>query len=499
MTKTDGAAKNGGWGLEVVRGRDVGHRYALSGMATVLGNALGGMPGIDLSGQEGTSPRRMAPRQAQIEANNGSLAIRDLDSPGGTFVNRQRILPGQARPLADGDVIQLGGVQLRVVGSASAATVARPQAIPTTPPPSSPPKSTPPPLPPSSPKPGGSFSFVLKSGATCRNWDDFLVVAAQRWAELRDELTSGRLAAFLASAGYPGLAPRAGAGGSPDELLDDWLGTLPVTREARPELDVHPPKLVVKATGGGTTRRSVRLSNVGHRLLRSTVRVEPAGIGWLRIAPEHAGRTILTVEGTDVPLEIDLPERLDASTTATVVVEGNGGSKRVEVVLEPPQKAPGFEAGPAEPAVSSADWVESLARVATPTRLAWGVGIALALRLLIALAVLVVPIGAGARGLAPDLARPAVLFALLGALGGLAFALRRGGAGDLAASGFAGGVAGLMLAALAGAIGQSFEGGLPGPGFLAFLLALSIWAALGAGAAGLSALFIPHRPKSGGS
>ena len=50
----------------------------------------------------------MAAKQAEIASNNGSISIRDLDSPGGTFVNRQRILPGQSRPLQDGDVLQLG-------------------------------------------------------------------------------------------------------------------------------------------------------------------------------------------------------------------------------------------------------------------------------------------------------------------------------------------------------------------------------------------------------
>ena len=81
-----------GWSLEVVRGKDAGRTYALNGGGdVVLGNALGGSPGIDLADQEGSSPKRMAARQARVEFTAKGPVLRDLDSPGGTFVNRQRI------------------------------------------------------------------------------------------------------------------------------------------------------------------------------------------------------------------------------------------------------------------------------------------------------------------------------------------------------------------------------------------------------------------------
>src|SRR5205823_4591527 len=115
------------WSLAVVRGRDVGRVYALATGETIVGNALNGEPGLDLSEQEGGSPRRMAARHAAIGLTGQELTIRDLDTPGGTFVNRQRLLTGQPRRLQPGDVIQLGGVQLRVEGRAvspPAATVA---------------------------------------------------------------------------------------------------------------------------------------------------------------------------------------------------------------------------------------------------------------------------------------------------------------------------------------------------------------------------------------
>ncbi len=36
------------WSLEIVRGKDVGHRFALKAGSLVLGNALNGSAGIDL-------------------------------------------------------------------------------------------------------------------------------------------------------------------------------------------------------------------------------------------------------------------------------------------------------------------------------------------------------------------------------------------------------------------------------------------------------------------
>lgn len=240
------------WSLEVVRGREAGRRYALpAGWGeVVLGNAPGAGTTIDLSDQEANSPRRMAARQARLERGAGDrLALRDLGSPGGTFVNQQRVTPGEPRPLAVGDLIQLGGVQLRVVASNGPAAPPSPAAKPTA--------TTP-------PRPAGpvAINFTIKAGATCRSLDDFLAVAAQRWADLRDELTTGRLGAYFAGIGRPDLVPAPDAPGSPDDRLDAWLGALPTTRPGRAEMDVHPSRIAVKATsGGGTTRRKVRVTN----------------------------------------------------------------------------------------------------------------------------------------------------------------------------------------------------------------------------------------------
>jgi hypothetical protein len=118
------SALTAGWSLELVRGRDVGRSYALLPGETIMGNAKEGTHGLDLRDQEGNSPRKMAARHAALEVTGQGLSIRDLESPGGTFVNQQRLLSGQPRRLQAGDVIQLGSVQLRVLEAAAPATAA---------------------------------------------------------------------------------------------------------------------------------------------------------------------------------------------------------------------------------------------------------------------------------------------------------------------------------------------------------------------------------------
>ena len=495
------APSDNGWSLEVVRGTDAGRLFVVRAGETVLGNALNGATGIDLAEQEGASPRRMAARQAQLECGGAGLALRDLDSPGGTFVNRQRILPGQARPLQDGDLIQLGPVQLRVVrksptpvrpviapgevaggvplaarppvSGTSASTGGR--AASGTPAPADP-RPQPPPVAPV--RPGGPFLFTLKDGPACRSWDDFLTVSAQRWGALRDELASGRLAAFLASIGRDELKPP--AAGTPDERLDAWLGALPTTKSSRPEIDVHPATLSIQvASGGGTTRRTLRVTNIGYRLLRATARVEPAGTPWLALSPEFAGRPFVVVEGTDLPLAISPPDRLAGPLSAAVILDGNGGSRRVPVTLAP---AAARDAIPEPVAAAQAEWglADRIARQSPTARvLIWGIA-ALAARALV--------LAGGA--IAPGLLGPAELFAALGALAGAILAGRRGSIGDVPAGGIAGACFGVFVAAILVAAGQAVEPTTLAP------INLALWALLGAVAAGASLVLIPHRPGS---
>ena len=273
------APQPGCWSLEVVRGREVGRGYAIEPGESILGNALNGERGLDLLEQEGNSPRRMAARHAALSSTSEELTIRDLESPGGTFVNQQRLLAGQSRRLVPGDVIQLGSVQLAVKHNAASPPAAAPggnrQRVRQRPwPPPSPapdfPFRPPLPRPPLPASPGRlPIPFAMAGGAQCRTWDDFLVLAAQRWPALRDELTSGRLAEYLRRIQRAELVPQLAPDRSPDDQLDEWLARLPATESSAPELDVHPETLLVQAaTGGGITQQSLRVTNVGYRLLR---------------------------------------------------------------------------------------------------------------------------------------------------------------------------------------------------------------------------------------
>lgn len=413
------------WSLEVVRGRDVGLVIGLQLAETILGNRLNGEQGLDLNEQEGNSPRRMAARQAAIVATGLELAIRDLDSPGGTFVNRQRLLAGQSRRLQAGDVIQLGSVQLRVVGPGATSSSV------------SPPRATPPPLPSVAPVksaslPAGSSAvtgrlpapFIMAGGPACRNWDDFLVLAAQRWKDLRDELVSGRLDAYLRQIQRADLIPRRPGNQSPDDQLDQWLAQLPTTRSKDPELDVHPDNLNVRAmAGGGVIRQVLRITNVGYRLLRSTARIEPAGTTWIRLRPEHDSRPFDTIEQTDLPIEVVIPEMLDRPLDAAIVLDGNGGMRRVGVRIERPAEPPPLPAAVAGPAVSPLPmWGRSLAgsiaRVSPAQRAVAGIVGAVGFRSFAMLAGLL-PGGRGASIVEVRLPGLAMAFAVLGiAVGG---------------------------------------------------------------------------------
>jgi FHA domain len=495
------------WSLEVIRGRVTGREYALKPGEIVLGNALNGAPGLDLVEQEGNSPRKMAARQAAVAASGADLTIRDLDSPGGTFVNQQRLLAGQARRLVGGDVIQLGSVQLRVKQTAVAPAVVpvagppkpsqapasgtaqvtpsaasrsapasatapitkpapaatAPVSRPVTPAPTPVAKPSAPaapvtkPVTPVSPAPtvAGRLSapFALAEGSQCRTWDDFLVLAAQNWPALRDELTSGRLAEFLRRIHRPELVPVAGSSRSADDQLDDWLARIPATVSSSPELDVHPETLQIRAaSGGGVTQQMVRVTNVGYRLLRWSAQVDPPATVWLRLRPEHAGKPFQTIDHADLPIELQLPETIDRPLIAQIVIESNGGTRRVGVRVERPAEQIVMP-GSANEAFAVPDlWRGHLNRfvsgVRPAARIAIGCLIAVALRGM-AMLLNALPIGVAPAGWAePRLASEGALLAAAGIIAGLALASRRGDWRDFPAAAVAGALLGLLAAAV---------------------------------------------------
>jgi hypothetical protein len=544
------AKQTGRWLLEIVRGRDVGRTLPLASGETVVGNALNGQRGLDLGDQEGSSPRRMAARHAAFACSAQDLSIQDLESPGGTFVNQQRLLSGQPRKLSPGDVIQLGGVQLKVkldgaaVSPATAAVspastkapvasapIAGPPARapqPVQPAPRAPelPASVPDlPVPqrgqtatttperptavsgspvaqPVAAVPGGRLPtpFTMANGAQCRTWDDFLILSAQSWTQVRDELVSGRLVEYLRRIGRPELIPHSAPDRSADDRLDDWLARAPAAQASAPELDVHPQALLVQAKmGGGVTRLSLRITNVGFRLLRSSVRVEPVDSPWVKLLAGADGQPFQTIDQTEIPVELELPETIEGVRRAVIVIESNGGTRRVEVRVERPQgphfapEAGGGVAGLEIP-ILARELRARLARISPLVRLAVCCGVGAGFRLLVALMNAAPFLGSGGRLAEPRITSVALFTVAAGVLGGLLLAKRRGESRDLLAGGLAGGLLGLLASAPWFSMLQTAERML-GPWSTSVAAVCLLWGALGAMLALGSTVFVSPQTR----
>jgi hypothetical protein len=435
----------------------------------------------------------MAGRHACLTWSDDGLSIRDLDSPGGTFVNRQRLLAGQSRLLQPGDLIQLGGVQLEVkresLLDAETTRPAQPQPG-CQPQPSLRPvsqgnaNSEPAAL---------SVPFVIPGGSTCKTWDDFLILAAQRWTLFRDELTSGRVAEHLKRIGRADLSPRPEHTQTADEQLDAWLARLPTSRPSDPELDVHPQSLVIRAAAtGGLISKTLRISNVGFRLLRSSVRVEPATSKSIQIAVDFSARTFATIDHTDIPVAIELPENPVSKLLGTVVVESNGGTRRIEILIERPALVGGDSEGASgvrtvQPLPDSRQLIEFVSAQPTARRLLLAPLALVAFRLIVLVAGMI-PLGLpGASRFEPRLASMALLLAAVGALaGGVSAKEPR----DRLACGFTGAMLGVLGAAVGFALVRSVEA-LLGSWASSPPAALLLWASLGLAIALVSCVALP--------
>ena len=91
--------------LVVVRGANVGSRFALSGALTTIGRH----PESDVFLDDVTVSRRHAEVR---RAPNGVLELADVGSLNGTYVNGERI---EQAELAEGDQLQVGKFRLVVV------------------------------------------------------------------------------------------------------------------------------------------------------------------------------------------------------------------------------------------------------------------------------------------------------------------------------------------------------------------------------------------------
>jgi hypothetical protein len=339
------------------------------------------------------------------------------------------------------------------------------------------------------------MAFSTPGGLSCKSWNDFLVLAAQHWVPLREELTSGRLGEYLRRIGRADLVPARDGEHDPDARLDNWLAKIPADQSTAPELDVYPESLSIRAPGGGgLVRQSVRITNVGYRLLRSTARVEPADAAWVRLKPEHR-RPFSTVDQTDLTIELELPESIPGTLSAVVVIESNGGTKRLTVKVERPAREPDFAISASasmgnSPAAAGKLMRELVAPWGLLARTVVLAGGAIAAR---GLVMLVNKLSYGGAFSPAETRLISVLFVLsgLGVFLGLRMGLRFGEARDLPASGLAGAILGLPAAAIGFAGIQTVEG-LLGSWASSILAVGILWAFLGGVAAWLSLLWIPH-------
>jgi len=70
-------------------------------------------PDVDLNTYNATE-KGVSRRHASIIRRDGALHLVDLESPNGTYLNGQKLIPHQSRVLRDGDDIRLGHLVLRV-------------------------------------------------------------------------------------------------------------------------------------------------------------------------------------------------------------------------------------------------------------------------------------------------------------------------------------------------------------------------------------------------
>jgi hypothetical protein len=101
--------------LVVVRGQRMDVQYPLYAGKNYLGRTDDKPVDIDLDDQEAPDRIWTSRQHAVVTFDNGKLTLEDLNSLNGTFVNRQRVHPGQVRELSENDVIQVGTVHLKVL------------------------------------------------------------------------------------------------------------------------------------------------------------------------------------------------------------------------------------------------------------------------------------------------------------------------------------------------------------------------------------------------
>lgn len=100
--------------LVVVRGQKAKKEYPLYDGQNFIGRFSDTPVDIDLTELEATDKVWGSRQHAMVSWVNGDLFIEDMKSANGTFVNRNRLAPGEKLPLKNGDYIQTGTVLFQV-------------------------------------------------------------------------------------------------------------------------------------------------------------------------------------------------------------------------------------------------------------------------------------------------------------------------------------------------------------------------------------------------
>jgi hypothetical protein len=103
--------------LLVMRGLRPNWEYQLFEGRNVIGRADQQPVDIDLQPREPEDRVWSSRQHAVIICEGDVMAIEDLFSANGTYVNRSIVPPGTKRPLQVGDIIQIGEVQLKVLSA----------------------------------------------------------------------------------------------------------------------------------------------------------------------------------------------------------------------------------------------------------------------------------------------------------------------------------------------------------------------------------------------
>jgi len=102
--------------LLVQRGLKINEEYNIYAGENYIGRADEKPVDIDLTFQEPEDRVWVSRQHALVVFDDatGVLTVEDLNSANGTFVNRERVYPGQPKQLAVGSTVQIGTVHMRV-------------------------------------------------------------------------------------------------------------------------------------------------------------------------------------------------------------------------------------------------------------------------------------------------------------------------------------------------------------------------------------------------